>query len=112
MKTCKGCGKAKFLDQFRMKRDKPQAQCKECRAKYMAKRYKDNIDVEKAKRKANYELNKSQILAKRKVFYDANKDEINLVRKLKKYGLTKAQHEQMLIDQNYECAKQGLHVWQ
>ena len=94
----------KPLTEFHLKRQKPQAQCKDCRAKYMAKRYQDNLEVEKAKRKAYYEENKSQILAERKYFYSKNADEINLRRKLKKYGLTRMQYEKMLSDQDYKCA--------
>ncbi len=108
MKTCKGpCKETKPLTEFHMKRGKPQAQCKECRSEYMAKRYVDNIEVEKAKRKANYEKNKSQILEERKVFYKLNAEEINLKRRLKKYGLTKEQFYEMLESQNYKCANKG-----
>lgn len=105
MKTCKGpCGKTKSLKEFHKKRGKPQAQCRECRSIYMAKRYKDNIVEEKAKRKAHYEANKEQILVEKKEFYAANSVEINLKRRLKKYGLTKEQLDSMLDQQDQKCA--------
>lgn len=108
MKTCKGpCSKTKPISEFHLKRGKSQAQCKECRSAYMAKRYKDNIAEEKAKRKANYLLNRIKILAGRKVYYSQNVDEINLQRRLKKYGLTRVQYFNMLNDQNHKCANKG-----
>lgn len=104
MKQCLECGKTKPLEEFHMKRGKPQARCKMCRAKYMKDLYQKNRETERAKRKEYYELNKAQILEERKTYYNGNKDEINITRRLKKYGLTRQQYEQMLTDQNHKCA--------
>lgn len=107
MKTCLECKLDKDLDEYHQKRGKPQAKCKRCRSKYMAKRYQDNIVNEKAKRKSNYTKNKEQILAATKAFYAANADEINLKRRLKKYGLTKTQYFGMLEAQANRCANKS-----
>lgn len=106
-KKCKECGKRKPIDQFHLKRGKPQAKCKKCRSKYMANRYQANIEVEQAKRRKNYYDNREKILLERKEFYEANKDEINLQRRLKKYGLTKDQYFDMLTAQDFKCANKA-----
>lgn len=107
MKTCKGpCGETKTLDQFHLKRNKPQAQCKVCRAAYMAKHYLANLEREKAKRKAWYEDNKSDISIKGKA-ERANDPEgtrlKNFKRNLTKYGITKEQYDAKLAEQNNVC---------
>ena len=104
MKQCLVCSIPKPVSEFHMKRGKPQARCKECRSKYMAKRYQDNIELERRKRKGYYESNRVQILAYRKAFYAMNAGEINLQRRLKKYGLSREQFFTMLENQDYKCA--------
>lgn len=104
MKTCIKCNETKEVIEFHLKRGKPQAQCKTCRAQYMKTLYQNNVDVEKQKRKTWYEANKEKVLAKMKADRVENKDEINLKRRLQKYGLTMQQHIDILAEQDSKCA--------
>ncbi len=104
MKICSNCKVQKEVTEFHTKRGKPQAQCKECRAKYMQELYKVNREREVAKRKAWYEKNKSAISEKGKAERKANPGKGNLERRLRKYGITKEQYNQKLVDQNNVCA--------
>ena len=46
LKFCNGCGNTKDIEQFY------EHQCKGCRAQYIAKRYAENLDTERAKSRA------------------------------------------------------------
>lgn len=70
----------------------------------MAKRYKDNIVEERAKRKEYYSLNRDKIIAKQSSYYHENAEEININRRLRKYGLSREQFLQMINEQNGKCA--------
>ncbi len=104
MKTCLKCGLIKEYSEYHAKRGKPQPQCKACRSKYMAKLYLDNREREIAKHKAWYEKNKSAISIKGKKERAANPEKHKLGRRIKKYGLSKCQYENMLTEQNNSCA--------
>lgn len=107
MKICSKCTIEKPLTEFHLKRGKPQAQCIECRAEYMAKHYQDNRDVEVKKRKTWYKENKSIISEKGKAERKANPEKtkrVNFKRNLKKYGITELQYFQKLEEQNNVCS--------
>ena len=107
MKTCSKCTLSKPLTEFHQKRGKPQAQCKECRANYMAQHYQENAQREKAKRKAWYEANKSAISEKGKIERATDPEKtakVNFRRNLRNYGITEIQYFQRLAEQNNLCA--------
>ena len=93
----------KELTEFDLKRGKPQAQCKKCRAEYMATLYKNNREVEKQKRKIWYEKNKSKVSLKGKADRQANPDKHKFQRRLKKYGITREQYSQKLEENSHKC---------
>lgn len=107
MKTCSNCKLPKPLTEFHLKRGKPQAQCKVCRAKYMAGHYQANLTREKAKRKAWYETNRVEISIEGKTERATNPEktkQVNFRRNLRKYGITDEQYFQKLAEQNNVCA--------
>lgn len=69
----------------------------------MAARYKANLVVEKAKRKAWYEKNKLSVSEKGKADRVANPGKGNLERRLKKYSITREQYFGRLEEQNQAC---------
>ena len=103
MKTCKKCLIAKPLKDFHLKRGKPQAQCKACRAEYMAAHYQANHTRERAVRKEWYENNKLAISEKGKIQRKADPEKYNFARRLVKYGITKEQYYTKLQEQNNTC---------
>lgn len=104
MKVCLGCQEVKSIDQFHLKRGKPQARCKVCRSQYMAEKYAANREVEMTKRKAWYEKNKLRISEKGKAERLANPGKGNLERRLSKYRITKDQYLGRLKEQENLCA--------
>lgn len=104
MKTCSDCGHKKPFIDFHLKRGKPQTRCKVCRAKYMKQFYLDNLERERASRKAWYEKNKLSVSEKGKADRAANPDKHKFQRRLNKYGITRDQYFQMFKEQNETCA--------
>jgi len=107
MKVCVKCATSKSVKDFHLKRGKPQAQCKTCRAKYMSERYRANIEREKVKRKKWYEANKDRVIEQTRKRYFQNSFEINLKRKLRKYNLSVQDYENLLETQGKTCANTG-----
>jgi Recombination endonuclease VII len=111
VKTCRGCGQDKPRSEFYAH----SATCKTCRAQeyqgdkaarsaYWQKRYAKNRDALIAYQGRYREENVAKIAARDRTYYLRNQRKIEDARRLKKYGVTRAQYDAMLDAQGSGCA--------
>lgn len=106
MKTCTKCSETKPLTEFQKEGDRRRAQCKACR-----KAVWRTTEESRAKRRAQYALNREEILAKQKAWRDQHPERVkthNATNRAKnpgrQYGLSKEQYESLAEEHQGLCA--------
>ena len=107
MKRCTKCGETKPLSEFYVhtkSKDCLRTDCKECNnTRKRAWELKDGVDVRKAKRKAYYEANKTEIIKQKSARHRENPGKRRDYVLRAKYSITLAEYNSMLTTQNGAC---------
>lgn len=106
MKKCSNCFEIKSLDSFPKRvavANGKSAQCKQCVSKYKANLYKENIAIERQKRRNHYRKHQDKIKETNRAYYQRTSSISNVARRCRKRGITVERYYEMLNEQKYCC---------